>query len=68
MAVLSESDRQRLDDFFQRALELHAGGAATTDSAVEYLRLVVLALDEHTPEAVQDMLAVVEDAWREDDG
>jgi len=67
MAVLSDSDLGRLESFFRRALELHAGGAATADSVVEYLRLVVEALDDHTPEAVEAMLDAIDDAWREDD-
>lgn len=67
MTVLSEDDREFLAEFFRRALELHGSGAVTTDSALEYLTLVVSTVDFQTPDAIQSLRAVLEDAWREDD-
>jgi hypothetical protein len=64
--VLAENDKGRLAEFFRRALELHAAGAVTADSAADYFMVVVDALDRHTPEAVQSMMVALEDAWQED--
>jgi hypothetical protein len=64
--VLAHDDKQRLAEFFRRALELHAAGAVTADSAADYFLVVVDALDRHTPDAVRSMMAALEDAWQED--
>jgi hypothetical protein len=67
MAMLSDSDRDFLGRFFERTLELHAAGLATTESAVDYLTRVVAAVDEHDAGAIRGMRAILEEAWAEDD-
>jgi hypothetical protein len=67
MTLLSDTDRDRLIEFYRRALELHADGAVTTDSAIDYFMLVVSALDLHTAEAIQSMWSSLEDVWWESD-
>ncbi len=64
--MLADDDKARLAEFFRRALELHAAGAVTADSAVDYFVMVVNALDLHTPDAIRSTMAALEDAWQED--
>ena len=68
VTMLSPDDRVFLDRFFERTLELHASGQATTESAVDYLARIALAIDEHDAGAIRAMRAILEEAWREDDG
>ena len=67
MTMLNPDDRVFLDRFFERTLELHAAGLATTESAVDYLARIAQAIDEHDAGAIRDMRRVLEEAWREDD-
>jgi hypothetical protein len=67
MTILSSDDRVFLDRFFERTLELHASGQATTESAVDYLARIAVAIDEHDAGAIRAMRAILEEAWREDD-
>ena len=67
MTLLCEDDRQFVDRFIERALELHAVGAVTTESAVEYISRIVAAIDSQAGDAVQHMRAILEDAWRDAD-
>jgi hypothetical protein len=46
---------------------LHADGAVTTDSAIDYFKLVAGALDLHTIDAIRSMWGTLEDAWWEND-
>jgi hypothetical protein len=68
MAILSQPDRDVLRAFFRKALELHADGAATTESVEDYLMLVVDAVDRQAPRELGSLRSVLEDAWRQDDG
>jgi hypothetical protein len=47
-------------------LELHADGAVSTDSALEYFMLLVDALASDTPDALRVAMASFEDAWQTD--
>ena len=67
MSVLSNDDRDVLRLFFERLLDLHAGGAVTTESAIDYLSRVVDTVDLQTPQAISELRVVLEDAWQEDD-
>jgi hypothetical protein len=67
MAVLNQDDRAFLRRCFERMLELHAGGAVSTSSAMEYLDQVVEAVDRQTADSVQHLYVILNEAWREAD-
>jgi hypothetical protein len=67
MPLLTADDNSFLKQFFERLLELHASGAVTTESAVDYLMRAIGAVDLQKADAIQYLHSMLEDAWREDD-
>jgi len=67
MAVLNNEDRAFLGRHFERMLGLHASGAVSTDSALEYLSQVVEAVDRQTADAIRHLHVILDEAWREGD-
>ncbi len=65
MTVLSQDDQAFFDRFFVRALQLHASGVVTTESAVDYLSRAIGAVDRQTPAALAEVRAVLDQAWLE---
>jgi len=55
-------------NFFRRALNLHARGAVSPESVLDYLQLVTDALDPESPESFAAIRSALEDAWRQADG
>jgi hypothetical protein len=67
MSVLTIDDSRFLEQFFERLLEFHAGGAVTTESALEYLVRVIDTIDVQDSGAVRSLRFTLEEAWREED-
>ena len=57
-----------LGRFLRRAVEFYDKGLASCESLVDYLRLIGAALDESGEGTLRDILAVLDEAWRESDG
>lgn len=66
--LLSSEERDLLVRFFRRALDLYGRGAVTAESVLDYLRVVVDALDPEHPGSLASVRGALEDAWREADG
>lgn len=66
--VLSREERDLLVRFFRRALDLYDRGAITSESVLDYLRVVVDALDPEHPGSLDSVKGALNDAWREADG
>jgi hypothetical protein len=67
-AHLTPDEQEFLAHFFRRALNLHARGAVSPESVLDYLQLVTDALDPESPECFAAIRTALEDAWRQADG
>jgi hypothetical protein len=66
--TLTPDDLDLLVRFFRRALRLHETGVISSESVLEYLKLVTDAIDPQHAGSMDDIRSALEDAWREADG